>query len=207
MKKIAIYGGSFSPPHVGHGIVVENLQRLFPCDEIWVMPSADRYDKKMTAAAEHRLKMLEIMVGELFPTAKIPIVISPLEVQNLGLTTTHRTFMELRKLYPEDKLYLVVGSDIFYDIESRWIEGKELFKLGNFIVIQRLGSFLPDKKGDNVNVLSGEVATFNISSTFVRKLLRQGHEACPYITRGVADYIKNNGLYTDSSSVAAATSN
>lgn len=195
MKKIAIYGGSFSPPQVGHGVVIETLQRLFSCDEIWVMPSADRYDKKMTAPAEHRLKMLELMVGELFPNSKIPIVVSPFEIQKPGLTTTYRTLMELKKLYPDDKFYLVVGSDIFYDIESNWVEGKELFRSGNFVVIQRPGSFLPDKKGDNVHVLAGDVTTFDISSTFVRKLLHHGHDGCPYISRGVANYIKENRLY------------
>ena len=81
MKKIALYGGAFSPPHLGHASVIEAILRLFPCDEIWVMPSADRHDKIVSASGEHRIKMLELMITELFPEYILPILLSE---QNRG---------------------------------------------------------------------------------------------------------------------------
>ena len=64
-KKIVIYGGAFNPPHIGHAIAIENVLRLFPCDEIWVMPTADRHDKKIKVDGVHRVQMLNLMVQEI----------------------------------------------------------------------------------------------------------------------------------------------
>ena len=74
--RVALYGGAFSPPHLGHASLIEAILRLFPCDEIWVMPSADRHDKKISAPGKSRIEMLEILIQELFPNSKIPILIS-----------------------------------------------------------------------------------------------------------------------------------
>src|SRR3989344_3593256 len=96
-KKIVIYGGSFNPPHIGHAIAIEAVLRNFKCDEIWVMPSAERKDKHIGTPGKHRIKMLEMLIGEYFRTSKIPVKISDLEIKRPGLTTTYDTKTELEK--------------------------------------------------------------------------------------------------------------
>ncbi|MBI3633436.1 MAG: adenylyltransferase/cytidyltransferase family protein [Candidatus Vogelbacteria bacterium] len=90
-KKVVIYGGAFNPPHIGHAAAIENIIRLFPCDEVWVMPSADRHDKAISVNGEHRLKMLQIMIDKVFPDSEIPIIVSDMEIKRGVSTTTYET--------------------------------------------------------------------------------------------------------------------
>lgn len=193
--KVVIYGGAFSPPHVGHATAIEAIMRLFSCDEIWLMPTADRTDKTMTASGEHRIKMLEIMRDELFADSKVSIKLSSLELDRNKLTTTYDTKIELEEKYPNCEFYFLVGSDIVYDIESKWDYGKELWQKANLVVLPRSCDFKLINNPPNVVSLKDNVAGVDISSTFVRKLLIGGFNGIPYITKGVAEYIKKEGLF------------
>lgn len=172
-KKIVIYGGAFNPPHIGHAITIETVMRTFVCDEIWIMPSADRRDKKISVSGEHRVNMLKIMLAELFPDPKVPVKISTLELERPALTTTYDTQLEFNKKYPDSEFYFLVGEDIFKDIETKWVNGKKLFQIAKFVTIA--------KKVD-------------VSSTFVRERIHEGHNGVPYIIPAVARYIKENGF-------------
>ena len=194
-KKIAIYGGAFSPPHIGHAITMENIIRLFPCDEIWVMPSADRLDKKIGVNRNHRLKMLDLFLRDFFPRPKVIIQISRVELDRPKLTTTYETKIELEKQYPNYEFYFIIGADILGDIKQKWVRGKKLFDTANFIVIKRPCVAMPRSLPSKLTILDENVIKDDTSSTFVRKLLSQGFSGMPYITNKIANYIKNNQLY------------
>ena len=193
-KKIALYGGAFSPPHLGHASVMEAVLRLFPCDEIWVMPSTNRHDKKVSASGSDRLKMLEILIQELFPSSKIPIIISDFELQMDKPTVTYETLKALDEKYPDNKFYFVLGSENLEVIETKWINGKKLLQEANFIAIKNPLIPLSNKLPSNITILD-DLPWTKISSTFVRKLIAQGQSGLPYISKGVAEYIKGHNLY------------
>lgn len=192
--RVAIYGGAFSPPHIGHASVIEAILRLFPCDEIWLMPSNDRHDKKVSASAEHRLKMLELMISKLFPNSKIPILISDIEVKRNKPTTTFETKTELETKFPDHKFHFVMGSELLGDIEKKWIRGKELYEEMNFVAIKKPYSTLPERLPTHLTLLE-DIVWFNVSSTFVRKLISEGYSAVPYLPKSVSDYIVKNNFY------------
>src|SRR3989344_3252446 len=194
-KKVVIYGGSFNPPHIGHAAAIETITRLFPCDEIWLMPTADRRDKTVGIAGAHRVKMLKIMITKLFLTSKIPIQISTMELDRPRLTTTYETKLELEAAYPNCQFYFLIGSDIVGDIEKKWVNGAELFQAARFIVLKRPLDVLPKRLPPQITILDKGFKYVDISSTFIRALLAKGHSGAPYLISGVAEYIKNNGLY------------
>jgi nicotinate-nucleotide adenylyltransferase len=195
-KKIVIYGGAFNPPHIGHTIAIENILRFFPCDEVWVVPSADRHDKQISVSGDDRLKMFNIMIDEIFPDSKVPILISDVELKRGIMTTTLDTKLELEKKHPEHQFFFQMGSDVIGDIKSGWLKGRELFETANFIVTKRLGSSLPKELPKNSVILGDkQVISIDISSTLIRRLLARGYSGMPYITKGVAEYIKENKLY------------
>lgn len=195
-KKIVIYGGAFNPPHVGHAAAIENVIRLFSCDEIWVMPSADRHDKAMSVIGDDRLAMLQMMVDEVFPSSGVPIIVSDFEVRSLGLTTTLETKERLEKLYPTYDFYFQVGTDIVGDIKDKWFKGHELYESAKFVVLRRSDGPLPkDLPKKSVLLIDKQVPVIDVSSTFIRRLLARGYSGMPYITRSVAEYIKENKLY------------
>lgn len=192
MKKIVLYGGTFSPPHIGHASVVESLARLFPCDEIWVLLSADRHDKKATISGEHRVKMWEIMIKELFADSRVPIKISTIELERGKPTETYETKLELEKKYPNHEFHLAIGADLVRDI-LYWRNGEKLFHEMNFIVINKPYAELLDVLPPKITFI--DTVWVNVSSTFVRDLAAKGHSGIPYITPSVARYIKENKLY------------
>lgn len=194
MRKIALYGGSFSPPHLGHASIIEALLRLFPCDEIWIMPSADRRDKKITATGKYRIGMLEMMIKELFPDPKVPITISDFELNADKPTATYGTLKAMKEKHPDFEFHFVIGSDLIGDIKENWIRGKDLFKTASFVVIKNHFAPWPADLPPKKTVL-GETVWLNLSSTFIRNLIAQGHSGIPYVTPKTAKYIKDNGLY------------
>ena len=206
MKIIALYGGAFSPPHLGHASVIEALLRLFTteflgrlkhgqetipsCDEIWIMPSADRHDKTVTASRKHRVKMLKIMIAELFPKPKIPILISDFELRLNKPTVTYETLKLLKEKYSNHGFHFVIGSENLGVIETKWVNGKKLFQEADFIAIKNPLVPLPNKPPPHIIIID-DVVWSDISSTFIRKLIAQGYSGLPYLTKGVAEYIKD----------------
>ena len=194
-KKIIIYGGAFSPPHLGHATVAESAIRLFPCDELWLMPTANRRDKTIQAEKKHRLAMLTHMKNELFSELPLPVKISRIECDQKRLTTTYETLRQLKKHYPRYSFYLLIGSDIVGDIEKKWVCGKKLFKTAHFVISKRHPYPVPRKLPPQSTVLQKESRSLDFSSTFIRNLIKNGHSGVPYITPRVARYIKKHKLY------------
>lgn len=192
MKRVAIYGGSFSPPHLGHASVIEALLRLFPCDEIWVMPSADRHDKTITASGEHRINMLQLMIHELFPDPKIKI--SDFELKLGRQTVTYETLKLLKEGHPGYEFHFALSSENLNMIRDGWKYGKEIWAEASFVATKNPFESLPKTLPPHITILD-DIAWLKLSSTFVRKLIGQGYSGTPYITKGVSGYIKENNLY------------
>lgn len=58
LRNIAIYGGSFDPPHKSHIELVKYLKRLSFIDEIWLLPCGDRTDKKLLLSKDARFRLM-----------------------------------------------------------------------------------------------------------------------------------------------------
>ena len=97
MKKIAIYGGSFDPPHKGHKLLAENLASVCGAEKVIIIPTAlSPFKNSSSATAEDRLNMCKLFFKEdLFS-------ISDIEIKRGGKSYTVDTVSELKKLYPED---------------------------------------------------------------------------------------------------------
>ena len=154
------------------------------------MPSADRHDKTVTASGEHRVKMLEIMIAELFLKPKMPILISDFELRLSKPTVTYETLKLLKEKYPNHDFHFVIGLENLGVIETRWINGKKLFREADFIAIKNPLVPLPNKLPPHITIID-DVVWSDISSTFIRKLIAQGYSGLPYLTKGVAEYIKD----------------
>jgi|SRR3989344_2541989 len=194
-KKIVIYGGSFNPPHVGHMADVENVLRNFKCDEIWIVPSRDRLDKHIGTPGKHRVQMLKLSIKGFFSNPTVPIKISDMELKRKKMTTTVDTKKELAERYPQNTFYFLIGSELLREIKSTWVRGKELWRSTRFLAIKNPLVNIRFSLPENIRVLDKEVVWLNISSTMVRRLLKEGYSGEPYIHPKVARYIKKNKLY------------
>ena len=198
MKRIAIFGGAFSPPHVGHASVAEAVARLFPCDEVWLMPSADRHDKKMAVAAEHRVRMLELLAEEMFEGLPTPVIVSRLEIDRPVHTITYDTMKDMEARWPHHEFNFVVSSELLPAMTTTWEKGKELWREGRFVVVERTGTKLdPALLPPTSAVIDRSFAWIDVSSTFIRDLLRKGLPGTPYLTPAVSRYVKEHRLYRE----------
>ena len=132
--KIAIYGGSFNPPHLGHLEAAKTVCAELAPDKLLIIPDNIPPHKAMdpgSPTAEERLALCRIAFRS-SPGAEI----SDMEIRRRGKSYTAHTVRELREGYPDDELFLVVGSDMLLSFEE-WYEFEYLLSECTLAVVSR----------------------------------------------------------------------
>jgi nicotinate-nucleotide adenylyltransferase len=175
--RIALFGGSFNPPHLGHIAIVKDLLASKKFDELWVIPSFKHPFGKELASFEDRITMCHLLYDPLGPKVKIS------EVEKKINNTQGWTITTLRHLidqFPEHQFSWVMGSDLFRET-SKWKDFDEIKKWVPIISIPRAGY---------------EKSKFpEISSTQVRKAIVEGKDMSSLVPPEVMKYIQKKGLY------------
>lgn len=197
--KIAIYGGTFNPPHRGH---VESLQAVYEQakpDRVLVIPASIPPHKELAAGspdAEKRLELTRLAFKEL-PYAEV----TDMELTRTGKSYTSDTVAELLRKYPDAELMLAMGTDMFLSFET-WHEYRYLIDNVTMLVFARregedekifkYGEYLESKYGAKINYIMHD--PLPISSSEIRRLLprRLGRELLPSV---VFARIVKNGDY------------
>ncbi len=113
---IALYGGSFNPPHLGHReAVITALKTLNP-DRMLIMPDHDPPHKELETGSpkpEERLELCRLTFGDLEK-----VEISALELERSGKSYTYDTLRILREEYPDARFTLVIGTDMLLSFEE-----------------------------------------------------------------------------------------
>ena len=124
--KLGIFGGTFNPVHLGHINASLEFYDAVRLDKMLVIP--DRippHKSDNTVGAEHRLNMLHLVYDDKAVIGTRNIEISEVELKREGKSYTVVTLRELKKEYPDAKLFLYTGSDMFYTLEN-WREGSTI---------------------------------------------------------------------------------
>lgn len=155
METIALFGGSFDPPHVGHVAVVQALLDFKDVEKVVVMPTfINPFKQKSHASAELRIQWLK----KIFSSYK-NVEISDFEVNRKEKVSTIISVKHLLNSYK--KIYLVIGADNLSSLH-KWDRFEELKKLVTFVVASRNKIDIPK------NFLKLKVDE-NISSSSLRK--------------------------------------
>ena len=130
MKTIALFGGSFDPPHLGHKAVVDKILSTLDVDKVIVMPAhLNPFKSKVYASGELRLKWLK----EIFSSYK-SVEVSDFELTCKRKVPSLETVRHLKETY--EKIYLVIGADNLKSLD-KWYGYDELKKLVTFVVAAR----------------------------------------------------------------------
>ena len=123
--KIALYGGSFNPPHLGHEEVAQTVYRELSPDIFLIVPDNDPPHKELEEGSPSPMERLEMckLAFEEIPN----VYISDMEIQREGKSYTADTITKLREHYPDDELYLIMGTDMFLSFEE-WYRFEHLIK-------------------------------------------------------------------------------
>ena len=124
MAKIGIYCGSFDPVHIGHvRIVKESLKQYL--DKVIMVPTKDYWDKKMNYTIDERIKMiLSLGIDNLICKKEYTV-----------FDYTYELFDYIKKEYPEDELYLILGADNLLKFD-KWMKYEYLLTYP-FIIMKR----------------------------------------------------------------------
>ena len=177
--KTAIYGGSFNPPHLGHVKAAAAVREKLEPDRFLIIPTNIPPHKDMaedSPSPEQRMELCRLAFRD------IPgVELSDLEIKREGRSYSADTVSILRQKYPEDELYLVIGSDMFLSF-CQWYKFQYLLDNCVLTVLSReeddrqeLECFkteLEEKYGAKVLLLSHE--PMPMSSEEIRDRLRLG---------------------------------
>ncbi len=194
MKKIGLLGGTFDPIHNGHLIISEFLRDDLKLDEIWFIPVGIHplKDNVGISKAGERLKMLELAVADnpYFKTCKI-------ELSREGVSYTVDTLHLLEQTYRNISpwFYYFIGMDNVNEL-PRWKEPLEILKICQLVAFGRPGfkpadsvkEFIPHIRFVNVPLLE-------ISSTIIRRRVREGRSIKYLVPDDVSAYIEEQDLY------------
>lgn len=200
--RIGIFGGTFNPPHLGHKRLARSMMKVASLDRILIIPTATPPHKESgseLASQEDRLSMCKLLFSE------DAYQISDIEFSRGGKSYTVDTVRALKSIYPEDELFLIIGSDMLLSFH-RWYCYEEILENVTLCVATREEDVsltqLEAYAKKNLNLERGKiifspVEAFECSSTEVRKLLKEGDSAEAFLEGKVADFIRDNAIYTD----------
>ena len=195
-KSIALYGGSFDPPHNGHVISITHLLNSPKIEVVWVIPSGDkRYDKEATEKGEDRLALLHLLHEKVFHSeSRLKLIDAQLRPEfedSYAITLVD----EIRKRGEKRPLSYVVGADNIEGLPD-WKEFERLKEEVTFLVVPRLGETYPVEFPEYVELLSTEpLASFSLASSDLREKLAKNQEVAGYLPEVVLEEIRARKLY------------
>lgn len=196
MKRIAIYGGSFDPPHKGHKLLAENLASVCGADEVIIIPTAlSPFKDSSSAAPEDRLNMCRLAFFEK------NFLISDIEIKRGGKSYTVDTLKEIKNENPDAELFLFMGDDMLLSFD-KWYKHQEILELATIVCacrtekleeLKNMKDFVKDVLKAEDRVIISESVPFEISSTEIRSSLKDGENKG--LSEDVYNYVVTRGLY------------
>lgn len=183
---VALFGGSFNPPHIGHVLAAAYVLSTGAVERVIAVPVFEHALRKRLEPFEHRVEMTR-RAFSLLPGVEV----SEIEAELGAPSRTLSTILALEAKHPEWSLRLMVGSDILTEIHQ-WHAFDEIERRAPPLVLARAGA----------NAAGAPSLLPDVSSTEVRALLARseagrepGAELRAVVPRAVLDYVREHLLY------------
>lgn len=195
-KRIGIMGGTFDPIHNGHLIAAETVREQLGLDKVIFIPTGKTSYKTGRASESHRYRMACAATE-----SNGYFCVSSIETAKKDIAYTVDTVAELKMLCDDDaELYFIIGADVLEDITG-WKGFDRLSSMCAFAAVTRPGynksGFLAMGKlreyGADVRFV--EAPSVDISSSNIRKAVREGRSVRYLLPESVEDFIRIHGLY------------
>ena len=199
--RIGLFGGSFNPIHNGHITLAENIKKELSLDKVILIPSGEAPHKSSAeyADAKHRLSMCRLAIE-----GTEGFEVSSFETDRSGRSYSIYTVKYFRELYPNDELFLIVGSDMLMCFD-KWYRFEEILSLTAVAAATRNGDDIEQLKKIAQKLQKyGKIIVVNnspviVSSTKIRKMIKNNEDTYCYLREKVVKYIRMNDLYPNDS--------
>lgn len=199
--KIGIFGGAFNPIHNGHLKIANDFYNQLNLDFVLFIPTAD---------PPHKSSDLLVPFKQRFDMVNLAICnddrfqISDIEFRMAGKSYTYNTLIELKKIYPNDDFYLIMGADQFLSFD-KWYRYEDIISLANICTTSREDNNEKNKITEKSKSLKSldlnrfflsQGDTFKVSSSQIRRMIADNLDVSALIPAEVYIYIKEKGIYT-----------
>jgi nicotinate-nucleotide adenylyltransferase len=189
--RLGVMGGTFDPLHHGHLVAASEVAARFALDEVVFVPTGQPWQKDGTVVSPAEDRYLMTVVA----TAADPrFTVSRVDVDRPGPTYTTDTLRDLAAARPGADLFFITGADALEAILS-WKDVEELWRLAHFVAVTRPGHHLDTADLPRGAVSVVEIPALAISSSDIRRRVREGRPVRYLVPTGVLQYIAKSGLY------------
>ena len=187
--KIAIYGGSFNPMHIGHEKIVDYVLKNLDMDKIIIIPvGIPSHRENNLEQSNTRLKICR----EIFKNNK-KVEVSDIEIKSKEKSYTYDTLLKLIQIYDKDnEFFEIIGEDSLKNLKT-WKNYKELLNLCKFIVFRRKddkNTEIDSEFLNNKNIIILENEYYNISSTEIRNKVKNKEDISGLVNEKVKNLIE-----------------
>ena len=197
--RVGIYGGTFAPIHNGHVAAAKAFMEQMKLDYLFIIPAHLPPHKQIDESDDpvYRLRMCELAFKDIDG-----VVISDCEIARGGKSYTYDTLKELQR--EDTRLFLLCGTDMVLTFDT-WYRFEDIFKMCYPVYVRRendalIGNRIVSKINEyyqKYGVMFRKIMTdpIELSSTDVRRAVKNGQDISGMVPAAVADFIKQNGLY------------
>jgi len=190
LNKTGLFFGSFNPLHVGHMVLANYMLEFTELDEIWfvVSPHNPLKEKQTLLAQNHRLAMVRLAVEGLahFKASNIEFKLSQ-------PSYTVNTLAHLKEKYPKKNFSLIMGMDNLQTFD-KWKNYEQILKNHDLYVYPR-PKLEPGKFANHPKVFLTDAPIMEISSSFIRKAIKEKKDVSCFMPEKVAAYIEEMNFY------------
>lgn len=189
-KNIGLFFGTFNPVHIGHMVIASYMAEFAGLDEVWMVVSPHNPFKEKAGLLDdyQRLYMVNLAIDN-HPKLRA----SDIEFKLSQPSYTIHTLTHLMEKYPEYHIALIMGSDNLQNFH-KWKNYERILELSSLIVYPRPGYDGGDFK-NHPSVKWVDAPLMQISSTFIRKALKDKKQLDFIIPDKVLKYIKEMHFY------------
>lgn len=179
--RVALFGGKFDPPHLGHQLTIFLCLEKFAMDEVWVLPSAAHAFGYEMSPFALRLRMCRLLAAPWKRSGRVRVLADEEKMTERPVYTIDLV-RHLTTAYGPRDYHLIIGEDN-WKARADWKEFDELSRMATPLVIGRGG----DSKS--------RIALPDISSTAIRTAIATGTPWEHLVPAGVPEFVHDHGLY------------
>ena len=193
MKRIGLFFGSFNPIHNDHLKLASFFLEKADLDLIWFLITPQNPWKKTTDLLDES-ERFKIVSQALVSHPKFEV--NSIEFQLPKPSYTYTTLTKLKKQYPEKVFKLILGADNLISFDKWKNYDKILNEFELLIYPRKTNESVPKKFLEHSNIFWSKAPNLIISSSEIRKKIREGYDVSTQIPIKSWEYIKENNFYS-----------
>ena len=191
-KKVGLFFGTFNPIHIGHLTIANHMVEYSDLDQVWfvVTPHSPFKKKNSLLDNNHRYQMVDRAV-ENYPKLKA----SDIEFNLTQPNYTINTLVHLEEKYPDLEFALIMGEDNLKGFH-KWKNYEIILDGYTLYIYPRISEGTVENKFSNHKKIQRiDAPIMELSSTFIRKAIKEGKNIRPMLPSGVWTYLDEMNFY------------